>query len=61
MSLESDAHEYYRKHKKIDYEEEEEEGELTVHVVYASVDGFSRIWKGAYQRRKDRKRDYGKV
>ena len=60
MSLESDAHEYYRKDKKIDYEEEEE-GELTVHVVYASVDGFSRIGKGAYQRRKDRKRDYGKV
>ena len=60
MSLESDAHEYYRKHKKIDYEEEEE-GELTVHVVYASADGFWRIGKGAYQRRKDRKRDYGKV
>ena len=60
MSLESDAHEYCRKHKKIDYEEEEE-GELTVHVVYASVDGFSRIGKGAYQRRKNRKRDYGKV
>ena len=32
---ENDVDEYHRQHKEIDYEEEEEE-ELTAHVVYAS-------------------------
>ena len=58
LSLENDVDEYHRKHKKIDYEEEEE---LAVHVVYASADEISRTGKGAYQKRKNRNRDYEKM
>ena len=58
LSLENDADEYHRKHKKIDYEEEKE---LEAHVDYASVDEISRIVKGTYQRTKNRNKDYGKA
>ena len=51
LSLENDVDEYHRKHKKIENEDEK----LAAHVVHASVDEISRIGKGAYQRRKNRK------
>ena len=56
-SLENDIDEHLHKHKKIDYEKEEE---LLEHVVYAPVDEIPRIVEGAYQRRKNRNRDYEK-
>ena len=42
LSLENDADEYHRKHKKIDYEEEKE---LEAHVVYASLMKFQGLLK----------------